>query len=429
MVAAQEGLARIGAQLLEQVLATYRKSDFRVRLWDGSTWGGDEQPRFALLVNHSAGLRAMFVEPGELSMGEAYIRGDLDIEGDINAAFDFVDHLLLLGKEHAAQDPSMLADLLRLLPAVEETPSHTRPANLGGTLHSRDRDWRAISYHYDYPAEFYSLWLDGHMVYSCAYFANSEEDLDSAQERKLDYICRKLRLRPGDRLLDIGCGWGGLIMHAAAHYRVQAVGITISVPQAELARERIRQSGLNDRCRVEVCDYRDVESDRPYDKIASIGMFEHVGEALLPEYFSRVWELLQPGGLFLNHGIAYSATYQRRCSSFIDNYVFPDGELVPISTTLRAAEMSGFEVRDLESLREHYPLTLGHWVRRLEAHSDEARRITDEATYRLWRIYMSGSAHAFKTGRLNVYQALMSKCPGGSSALPLTREHLCVLHS
>lgn len=427
MAAAQGAFAQIGTQLLEQVLAAYRRSDFRVRLWDGSTWGRDEHPRFTLVVNHPIALRAMLEEPSELSLGEAYIRGELDIEGDVDAAFELADHLT--GQKYTAHNRSKLTDLLRFFPASPQTPNDVRPAKLTGSLHSRDRDCRAISYHYDYPAEFYALWLDADMVYSCAYFANLEEGLDSAQERKLDYICRKLQLRRGERLLDIGCGWGGLILHAAAHYGVQAVGITISVPQAELARERIRESGLNDRCRVEVCDYRDVESDRPYEKMASIGMFEHVGEALLPEYFRDVWELLQPGGLFLNHGIAYSATYQRHGPSFIDNYVFPDGELVPISTTLRAAEMNRFEVRDVESLREHYALTLGHWVRRLEAYSDEARRITDEATYRLWRISMSGSAHAFKTGRLNVYQVLMSKCPGGSSGLTLTREHLCLSHS
>ncbi len=427
MAAAQGASVQIGTQLLEQVLGAYRRNDFQVRLWDGSTWGRDEQPRFTLVVNHPVALRAMLVEPSELSLGEAYIRGELDIEGDLDGAFDLADHLIR--EKYTVHDHSKLTDLLRLFLASQQTANEVRPAKLTGAPHSRDRDWRAISYHYDYPAEFYALWLDAAMVYSCAYFANPEEDLDSAQERKLDHICRKLRLRRDERLLDIGCGWGGLIMHAAAHYGVLAVGITISVPQAELARERIRQSSLNDRCRVEVCDYRDVESDRHYDKIASIGMFEHVGEALLPEYFRDAWELLQPGGLFLNHGIAYSATYQRHGPSFIDNYVFPNGELVPISTTLRAAEMSGFEVRDVESMREHYALTLGRWVRRLEAHSDEARRITDEATYRLWRIYMSGSAHAFKTGRLNVYQVLMSKCPGGSSGLPLTREHLCLSRS
>ena len=260
------------------------------------------------------------------------------------------------------------------------------------------------------------------MVYSCAYFATPEEDLDSAQERKLDYICRKLRLCRGERLLDIGCGWGGLIMHAAAHYGVEAVGITLSAPQAELARQRLRESGLSDRCRVEVSDYRDIEHGQLYDKIVSVGMFEHVGEAFLPEYFNRAYELLRPGGVFLNHGIAYSATYHRRGPSFSERYVFPDGEMVPINTTIRAAELSGFEVRDIESLREHYELTLHHWVRRLEAQAEQARAISDDTTYRIWRLYMAGSAHGFRTGRLNVYQTLLVKPRQGDSGLPLTRE-------
>jgi cyclopropane-fatty-acyl-phospholipid synthase len=243
--------------------------------------------------------------------------------------------------------------------------------------------------------------------------------------RKLDYICRKLRLRPGERLLDIGCGWGGLIVHAAAHYDVEAVGITLSVPQAEVARERLRESGLNPRCRVEVCDYRDLEPGQPYDKIVSVGMFEHVGEELLPEYFRRAFGLLRPGGVFLNHGIACSAIYRRQGPSFTDRYVFPDGDLVPINTSLRAAELSGFEVRDVEGLREHYALTLHHWVRRLEAHAEEARRITNDATYRIWRLYMAGSAHGFRIGRLNLYQTLFARPLRGQSGLPLTREDWC----
>ena len=308
------------------------------------------------------------------------------------------------------------------MPVNNRAHENRRPTNFSGSVHSRDRDRQAISYHYDLPVDFYALWLDRRMVYSCAYFATPEEDLDSAQEHKLDYICKKLRLRRGERLLDIGCGWGGLIMHAAAHYGVQSVGITLSAPQAELARQRLRESGLNHRCRVEVSDYRDIEHGQRYDKIVSVGMFEHVGEALLPEYFSRAYQLLRPGGAFLNHGIAYSATYHRHGPSFSDRYVFPDSDLVPINTTIRAAELSGFEVRDVESLREHYALTLHNWVHRLETHAEEARRITDDTTYRIWRLYMAGAAHRFRSGRMNVYQTLLAKPLLGESGLPLARE-------
>ncbi len=211
-------------------------------------------------------------------------------------------------------------------------------------------------------------------------------------------------------------------MHAVAHYGVQAVGITLSVPQAEVARERLRESGLNDRCRVEVSDYREIDHAQQYDKIVSIGMFEHVGEALLPEYFRQAWNLLRPGGVFLNHGIAHSATHRRRGPSFTDRYVFPDSELVPVHTSLRAAELRGFEVRDVESLREHYALTLHHWVRRLQDHAEEARRTANDINYRIWRLYMAGAAHGFRSGRLNLYQTLLAKPSHGQSGLPLTRD-------
>jgi cyclopropane-fatty-acyl-phospholipid synthase len=277
-----------------------------------------------------------------------------------------------------------------------------------------------VTYHYDVSNDFYALWLDRSMVYSCAFFKSSEDGLDTAQAQKLDYLCRKLRLRPGDRVLDLGCGWGALLMHAARNYGVHAFGITLSVPQAEFARERIREAGLDDLCKIEVCDYRDLPRQE-YDKLVSVGMFEHIGAALLPEYFRRAWSLLRPGGVFLNHGIAASATFRQNGPSFMDKYVFPDGELVPINVTLRAAEACGFEVRDAESLREHYALTLRRWVRRLEGRAPEARSIVGEITYRVWRLYMSGSAHAFANGRLNLYQVLLSKPEDGDSQLPLTR--------
>jgi len=410
----------ISSKLLETLLADYPKRDFQIRFWDGTTWGTEKQPRFTLVLKNPGALGAMFRSPSELTLGEAYIYDDIDIEGDIEAAFDLADYLLgQVGRPGESVDVN---ERLQKLPAHDHLRAGPHPIKLSGPVHSKDRDQQAVTYHYDLPAEFYALWLDQRMVYSCAYFATPEQDLDTAQLRKLDYICRKLRLRPGERLLDIGCGWGGLIMHAAAHYGVQAVGITLSVPQAELARQRLRESGLNDRCRVEVSDYRDIDHDQQYDKIVSVGMFEHVGEALLPEYFRQAWDLLRPAGIFLNHGIAYSATYRLRGPSFTDRYVFPDGDLVPINTSLRAAELSGFEVRDVESLREHYGLTLHHWLERLEARAEDARRITDDTTYRIWRLYMAGAAHKFRSGCLNVYQTLLAKPLRGESGLPLTRE-------
>ena len=411
----------ISVQFLDTILAHYPRRDFQVRMWNGTTWGAEEHPRFTLVLKHAGVLGELFLTPSELSLGEAYVHDDFDIEGDVEAAFDLADYLL--GQDRSLFESVDLNGLRQKL-CMHDRPRAVsrRPIVLWGAVHSKDRDQRAVTYHYDLPAEFYALWLDPRMVYSCAYFATPEQDLDTAQVQKLDYICRKLRLRPGERLLDIGCGWGGLIIHAATHYGVQAVGITLSVPQAEVARQRLRESGLNALCRVEVSDYRDIDYGHQYDKIVSVGMFEHVGEGLLPEYFRRVWDLLQPGGVFLNHGIAHSATYHRRGPSFIDRYVFPDSELAPISASLRAGEFVGFEVRDVESLREHYALTLHQWVRRLEAHAEEVHRITDDTVYRIWRLYMAGAGHGFRSGRMNVYQTLFAKPIHGDTGLPLTRE-------
>jgi cyclopropane-fatty-acyl-phospholipid synthase len=295
-----------------------------------------------------------------------------------------------------------------------------KAARVKGRRHSVQRDRQAVTYHYNVSNDFYALFLDKNMVYSCAYFAREDEDLDTAQERKLDYLCRKLRLKPGERLLDIGCGWGGLIIHAAKHYGVEALGITLSQPQAEWANERIRQAGLSDKCRVEVMDYREVEGT--FDKLVSVGMFEHVGEEMLPVYFRQAFELLKPGGVFLNHGIAREANVPWRRNTFSDKYVFPDGELEPIWLTLKAAQEVGFEVRDVESLREHYALTLRHWVQRLEAHHEEALKYVDEVTYRIWRLFMSGASYNFLKGHHEIYQTLLVKSEHGPSGLPWTQE-------
>jgi cyclopropane-fatty-acyl-phospholipid synthase len=361
----------------------------------------------------------MFMSPSELTLGAAFVNNDFDIEGDIQNIYDF--GYFLLDRHFTIPDKLRLENLLRKLP-VHTHPDEQRMANLDGTLHSQERDRRAISYHYDISNDFYKLWLDQNMVYSCAYFTSPEDSLDQAQRQKLDYICKKLRLKKGENLLDLGCGWGGLVMHAAKNYGVHALGITNSVQQAELAQERIRLAGLADMCEVQVLDYRALDKARQFDKIASVGMFEHVGEALLPEYFQCAWNHLRPGGVFLNHGIASSATYKRKGPSFIDKYVFPDGELVSLSTSLSAAEACGFEIRDVESLREHYVLTLRHWVQRLEAKTDECKKAAGESIYRVWRLYMSGCTHAFAIGRVNVYQVLLSRTDHGASGLPLTRE-------
>jgi cyclopropane-fatty-acyl-phospholipid synthase len=406
-------------EIIEAIFGGYQPRDFAVRLWDGTEWpSAPDQPRaFTLVLRHPGALRAMFLPPNEIHLAEAYIYDDFDIEGDIEAIYPLAAYLQR--KDWGRGEMVLLTGRLLSLPRHD----HTRAAaRLHGGVHSRLRDRQAISYHYDRSNDFYALFLDQRMVYSCAYFQTPEDDLDTAQAQKLDYICRKLRLQPSERLLDIGCGWGGLLIYAAQHYGVRAHGITLSEKQAQLARERIHAAGLNDRCSVEIRDYREVEAPGAYDKLVSVGMFEHVGAAMLPAYFRQAYRLLKPGGVFLNHGIALSADNPPiKSDSFIARYVFPDGELVPLNTTLHAAEGSHFEVRDVESLREHYALTLHHWVRNLEANADAARRMTDDITYRIWRLYMSGSIYGFMTRQVNLYQTLLVKSGYGLSGLPLSR--------
>lgn len=405
------------------------------RLWDGSRWPDDQVGRATLVLKHPGALRAMFLSGTELRLSEAYLYDDFDVEGDLEYAIASAADIPARYATWGAR--LRLARQLLRLPAgsaARLTGGARGAAQLRGRRHSVQRDREAIAYHYDVSNDFYRLFLDERMVYSCAYFRGRDGTLDEAQVAKLDLLCRKLRLQPGQRLLDVGCGWGGLVMHAAQHYGVDATGITLSEQQFALANERIAAAGLSDRARVRLQDYREVDASRPYDALVSVGMFEHVGRALLPTYFEKALSLVRPGGVFLNHGIAQGWAVQKPGTrarvaprtagrSFSGAYVFPDGELLPVGDTLRLAEQAGWEVRDVESLREHYAQTLRHWVRRLEAHHDEALRYVSEPTYRVWRLFMAGSAAGFGNGRLSVFQALLARCDErGNAGLPLTRE-------
>jgi cyclopropane-fatty-acyl-phospholipid synthase len=413
---------------------------FDVRYWDGSVESGNRAERkFTIAFTRPGALRRMLLPPSELSIVEAYVSGDVDVDGDLSAAVTIADAI-----NGQLRSPIVLATVVRDLVAL---PRDDRPADVRriraerkvaptGRPHEPDRDRAAIRYHYDVGNDFYRLWLDDRMVYSCAYFASPSSTLDDAQEAKLDLVCRKLRLHPGERFLDVGCGWGALVMHAARHFDVQAVGITLSRQQLALARDRIATAGLSSRCHVELCDYREVSRLGVFDKAASIGMVEHVGVDHLPEYFTSVHGVLQAGGLFLNHGIvsveaahplSLGQQIERRLwrrDAFIDQYVFPDGKLGPFGSVIDSAEGSGFETRDVESLREHYVLTLHEWVGRLESREAEAIALVGQHAYRVWRLYMTAAAYGFAQGRLNVLQTLFAKPRNGDAMLPLTRADL-----
>jgi cyclopropane-fatty-acyl-phospholipid synthase len=421
VAATKEPAVQASFDFLRDLFAGYGPRDFAVRAWDGSIWEPDAgQPaRFTVVLQHPGAVRKMFWPPSKYTLAEAYIYDDIDIEGDFHAFFTLIAYLR--GMKPSLFRRLRYATRLLSLPGGERPRVGRTKAKLSGAFHSPERDREAISYHYDVSNEFYQLWLDRRMVYTCAYFNSPDEDLDTAQERKLDYVCRKLRLQPGERLMDLGCGWGSLVIYAAERYGVRAEGVTLSRRQAEWAQERIRQLGLQDRARVDYRDYRDTSGT--YDKLTAICMVEHVGGKLLPSFFRHAYSLLRPGGCFLNQGIVVSGWQHKVLGQpFSNRYVFPDAELKPVHLTIKSAEEAGLEVRDVESLREHYEMTCKHWVRRLDAHAEEAKRLTNETTYRVWRLYMAGSADGFQSSRGNLYQTLMVKPDRGASGLPLTRE-------
>ena len=392
-----------------------------VRFWDGSEIPSDGPA--AVVIRDPAAVVHLLRSPGQLGLARAWVDGSLDVDGDLEAVLR--TRGAFTGIRLSASDRARLgvaaariagARLLRIppIPAIE--------ARLKGGRRSLSRDRDAVRHHYDVSNRFYRLVLGPSMVYSCAYFASPDDTLEEAQERKLELICRKLRLAEGERLLDIGCGWGSLLIHAAANHGVKGVGVTLSEPQGELARARVAEAGLEDRVEIRVQDYREV-ADGPFDKIASVGMYEHVGRDELGRYVNAVTRLLRPGGLFLNHGITRLTPHQPEPDAFIRRYVFPDGELYPVTDIMSAMQAAGLEIRDAESLREHYPLTLRRWVANLVANRDEAIAEGGEQRERVWRLYMLGSALGFEAGEISVHQVLAAR-PGAPYGLPLDRVEL-----
>ncbi|MEU6756919.1 cyclopropane-fatty-acyl-phospholipid synthase family protein [Streptomyces sp. NPDC046685] len=432
----------------------------RVRAWDGSEAGPSTGP--VLVIHDRRALRRMLWKPGELGLARAWVAGELTVEGDLFALLAQVAGQLWerprtgplplppparpgalaalegLARRAGRARPAAVAETARLLrdpghraavrelialagPPLPPPPPAEEAVRRGGPRHSKGRDRQAISHHYDVGNAFYGHVLGPSMVYSCAYWSPGAT-LEEAQRDKLDLVCRKLALRPGDRLLDVGCGWGSMALHAAREYGARVTGITLSREQAVYARKRVAEEGLADLVEIRIQDYRDVD-DGPYDALSSIGMAEHVGADRYREYARTLHALLRPGGRLLNHQIARPPEPDEeayRIDEFIDAYVFPDGELSPLGTTVGELERAGFEVRDVEALREHYGLTLRAWVARLEEHWEEAVRLTSPGRARVWRLYMAASALGFERGRLGVNQVLAVKqAADGASGLPL----------
>jgi cyclopropane-fatty-acyl-phospholipid synthase len=392
---------------------------FELRLWDGSVHllgEGMAAKSFTLVCHNPHMFSQMVLSSDRLCLAEAYFNGDLDVEGDFFEALRLKDQLYAIR-------PNLLE---RIDVSTKRDARHSSSVK----VHSPAENKAAIGFHYDVSNAFYALWLDPQMVYSCAYYENQYDSLATAQTAKLDHICRKLRLTFGERFLDIGSGWGALILHAAKHYGVRAHGITLSEQQLDWTKARIEQEGLQHLVSVELLDYRDLKDEPCYDKVASVGMFEHVGLNNLPLYFQAVFRALKPDGLFLNHGITHETEgWQKTLSTeFINRYIFPDGQLDTVSNIQRAMEQNAFVIEDVESLRQHYALTLRAWVARLERHHQRALRHVNEATYRVWRFYMAACALEFESGDIGIYQILATKRAETKltprAEMPLTRRYM-----
>jgi cyclopropane-fatty-acyl-phospholipid synthase len=394
---------------LQKIIASrYRDRNLPIALVlpDGGRVPLSPSPEVDVYARTWNGLRTL-ASPQMGALARAYVRNDLDFTGGARRA-------------------------LAIAEALVGSVTHGRDrvtARARGWINRARGNKANIQYHYDVSNAFYRLWLDERMVYSCAYFRSETDSLDQAQLQKLDHICRKLALEPGQEFLDIGCGWGALILRAAQTWGVKATGITLSQNQYDHVAAKIAELGLSDRVRVQLLDYVDLPEDRLYDRIASVGMFEHVGVRNYPRYFGKIARILKPGGLVLNHGITLNLTGADSLGSgigdFVEDYVFPGGQLAHVSRVIEGAAAQGLEAIDAEALREHYARTLWHWVERLEANADAARREVGEEKFRVWRIYLAGSAHAFDRGWLSLFQLLAGKpLPDGRLPHPATREYM-----
>jgi cyclopropane-fatty-acyl-phospholipid synthase len=391
---------------LERLVAKLKESasiPLRLELWNGRAFDLASEPKVKIGVTSPSALRFL-VSPNLMKLGQAYVEGYLRVEGPILEVFRVAESLARVAASRGRR-------------GLRRVWRHTKRG---------DRD--AIQYHYDVSNDFYSLWLDRNLVYSCAYFRGESDSLDLAQEQKLDHILNKLMVRPGERFLDIGCGWGALIVRAAKKYGARATGVTLSRNQFEFASRRIREEGLEGFCEVRLQDYRDIVGEGIYDKIASVGMFEHVGLKHLKGYFGKIRSLLVDDGLVMNHGITAtdpeSSWVGLGAGEFINRYVFPHGELPHVSLVLHEMAAAGLEVTDVESLRRHYARTCFEWAKRLEENRERAMAAAGDKRYRIWQIYLAGCAHGFANEWMNIYQVLARKEGGAVNPLPLTRDYM-----
>jgi len=381
----------------------------RIRLWSGETFDLGNQPEPTILITVSGPMALPhLINPSLDSLGSAYVKGHIDVQGPLHGIIA-MSYALSNFAQSLGQKESLLARAAQSL-----------------IHHNRDSDRHAIQYHYDVSNDFYRLWLDPNMLYSCAYFEQGDEDLARAQIKKLDHILKKIQLRPNHRLLDIGCGWGALAIRAAQQYGAQVTGVTLSRKQYDYAREQVRALGLESLVRIELRDYRDVSGQ--FDRITSVGMFEHVGRAHLTEYFSKIHSLLMDDGLCLNHGITLSDPELDETplggGRFIDTYVFPDGELPHIGAVLTEMQRGGLETLDVENLRRHYARTLQLWSQNYEQHGAEIRRTVEEQQYRIWRVYLAGCSYAFEQDDVAIFQVLCHKAGRSSKALNWSRAYM-----
>jgi cyclopropane-fatty-acyl-phospholipid synthase len=377
----------------------------RVELWNGQRLDfSSEPPRVIIRVPSPSALRYL-LSPSLYNLGRAYVEGAIEVQG---RAVDMIN----MGNALAASSASphrRLSHALRLV-----------------SPHTREKDAAAIRYHYDVSNEFYGAWLDPGMVYSCAYFENGDEDLATAQLKKIDHILRKIALQPGQTLLDIGCGWGALAIRAAQRHGARCVGITLSENQARLAREQVARAGLQGRVEIRLQDYRDVQGQ--FDRITSVGMFEHVGVQHLPAYFRHISDLLAPGGVVMNHGITSTDVDSRSSpyggGEFIDRYVFPHGELAHLATVVKTMQEGGLEVRDVENLRRHYARTCAIWTDNFENNAEQIRKLTDPKRFRIWHVYLAGCAYAFAHDWISLYQVVCGKAGQDPGQIPWSRRYM-----